>query len=457
MNYRKILSKMMLFAVTAFASSCVNIDNELGVNLVAIDQYLEVKTVDIDLPVELAVCDSLQTGSPEKLMFGSVNHGKFGTFDASMALAIVPAIDSIDWGKDPEFQEMTLLLPLSVAFYTSDDQRYIPQNIHVHQLKKAMDSTCVFTSSITEKDIDFDTKITLNDPVYKGGLSESVSVSFTKEFASKLFKFSMEQLDSTEYFLNHFYGLHISVDSEEENSEGGRLNYFDPTETALFFTYKTTDDEGKRVYRTATFDLSYASCGVYKSSSKSLETKDAKEAIYCEGLTGIKPVIRAEKLHDAVTDWAQKNNVELESAIINRALIRLPFEYDGNLHSLDKYPAALSPCKRIFDKSVAEYPYFAPAEEVDDSMFLSGEINRSFMEYRIDIGIQMQSIMDKEKGQFTQYDDLWLMPSTTITSSYTATSYSIADNTVYYYGVLNGTESSRKPQISITYTTRRKK
>ncbi len=130
---------MMLFAVTAFASSCVNIDNELGVNLVAIDQYLEVKTVDIDLPVELAVCDSLQTGSPEKLMFGSVNHGKFGTFDASMALAITPAIDSIDWGKDPEFQEMTLLLPLSVAFYTSDDQRYIPQNIHVHQLKKAMD------------------------------------------------------------------------------------------------------------------------------------------------------------------------------------------------------------------------------------------------------------------------------------------------------------------------------
>ncbi|MBQ0123850.1 MAG: DUF4270 family protein [Bacteroidales bacterium] len=449
MNFPKI-SVFILFAGLCSAVACVNVDNTLGSGFVPSNQMMEMKIESFDLPMELACADSIQSGYISSMQLGSVATQTYGPFSAAMAVSFTPAVDSIDWGKDPKFLQMSLGFGLETSFCPSSDQEFIPQNIYIYQLKVPLDSTKVYPNSITEKDYD-PTPINAGTIVYTG--NGDISTYLTEDFGKKLFEFSMSQLDSTEYFMKHFYGLYIKTDQMEEGTLGGRLNKVDLSASMVYLTYRCTDADGKPAYRTASFALGDKySVNTYKSSSKKLETRNPEDALYFEGLSGVKPVIRAKALKKMIEDWAKQTNTDLNKVLISRAKIELPFDYNGDRTSLDKYPANLFPCKRALNESIASYVYYEPIDEVDDAVFEAGDMNRSQMNYTTDMGIYLQSLLKKSDSEITAFDDLWLMPTSEETDPSTGAIYYTVNYYDYYIGKLNGTKSNRRPKLTLTYT-----
>ena len=450
MNFNRIFAVASTALAIAFATSCVYVDKSLGQDLIPSDQYLDMAVEKFDVPVELASADSIQAYGQSSVNLGCVVTDDFGKLNAAIAAEITPAVDSIIWGKEPRFVQMTASLTTSTAFCPSDDQKYIPQNIHFYQLNRPMDSTMLYSGQITEKDYNH-TPIERNNVVYTG--DGVIEVYFKEEFGKKLFDFTMEQLDSAEYFMNHFYGMYICVDGLEDGTKGGRINSVDLSTAYVYFTYSSVDENGERLTHTVDFALGqYYSLGVMEASSKHMETKTPEETIFAEGLTGIKPVIRGKDLRNMLDIWASSKGLDPKRILINRALLEFPFEYNGDRYSLDNYPADLFPSKRLKTKKDSQNLFYSPIDESGDVMFEAGAINRSLMCYRSDIGLYLQSLIRKDKSQINGSDDLWMMPVTSYSDSSTGETYYLTDCYSYYTARLNGTKAQRRPNLVLTYT-----
>lgn len=450
MRFSKI-SVLILSAGILSTAACVIVDNSLGSNFVPSSQILDINIESFDLPMELACADSIQSGYVSTMQLGSISTETFGTFDAAMAVSFTPAVDSIDWGKNPKFLQMSFGMSSDSSFCPTEDQNYVPQNIYIYQLKVPLDSTKVYPDSITEKDYD-PTPISTGVIIYTG--SGDIAGYLTEAFGKKLFDFTMAQLDSTEYFMKHFYGLYIKTDTMEEGTLGGRLNKIDLNSAMVYLTYCCTDNDGKTAYRTASFVLGDKySVNTYHSSSKKLETANPENAIYFEALSGVKPVVRAKALKAMIENWAEMTGIDMDKLLITRAKIELPFDYNGDRTSLDKYPGNLFPCRRALNKSIASYVYYEPFDEVDDDVFELGEMNRSLMSYSTDVGIYLQDLLKKSDSEITAFDDIWFMPTSEVTDSSTGNIYYTVNYADYSYGKLNGMKSNRRPKLTLTYTT----
>lgn len=450
MRLAKVTAGFVIVAALFSFVSCINIDNTLGKDLIPSDQYLDIQIETFDLPVELASADSLQSSYFSSMRLGNVVTEEFGSFNADMAVSFTPSTDSIVWGKDPKFIDMTAYLTVESSFCPSEDQKFIPQTIHFYQLAVELDSTMTYSGSITDKDY-IHTPIEAHSVTYTG--DGTINVSFKEEFGKRLFDFTMEQLDSTKYFMKHFFGMYITSDPLEEGTLGGRLNSVDLSSAYVYLNYSFTDDDGMRKSASVSFKLGTEfSVGVYRTSSKHMETADPKDRIYCEGLTGIKPVIRGAALKSAMDKWIEQMGMDRSRLLINRASIDFPFDYNGDRNSLDSYPMTLFPCRRVRNSTANYVIFYEPIAEIQESLFEQGGMNRSLMLYRSDIGLQLQSLIKKDKSEVDFSDDLWMMPVTIYSDESTGETYYLADTESYYTGTLNGTSSNRRPQMTVTYT-----
>lgn len=435
--------------LTAFClASCITTDRTIGSSLVPDNQDISLRTATFDLPVSLKMADSLQTAISQSITVGAIRTSTFGLFHSDAALSVTPSADSIVWGGNPTVRSFTLNLITDTTLVLDATQRYIHQNFYVHQLNVELDSTMVYNNSLSAKDYNPEV-ISEGGFVYTGG--DSYTVKLKEEIGRRLFEIPMSTLDSAELFMKAFHGFYIHCDDPVEGLEGGRLNLFDLSSSTLSLTYDYNDTDGNRKSNTVIFQLGAKYCvNVSTAGSRSLESDDPADALFMEGLCGIKPYIEALRLKDAVTAWAASQQIPVEDLIIAKATINFPFEYDGDPASLKSYAGNIFPCKR---KATGERIRYTPIDEINQTDDVeTGTINRSKLEYRSNVSIYLQDLIRRNRSEITAADDLWLMPTITYYNSTSGETYYYADYFYYAQSVLNGTAAARHPVVTLTYT-----
>jgi len=395
------------------AASCINTDKTLGADYVPTNQDITIKTVEFDLPIGQRLADSLQTTVGNEVTIGSICTEKYGTYNIGTALAISPAADSILWGGDPQFIDMSISMVLSSTQTLDDDQKHIPQNIYVHQLTVELDSTHVYSNSLKESDIN-GPSVCQGKYVYTGG--DTLDIHFTKAFGESFFKVDREALDSTELFVKQIYGLYFSTDPADPQVGTGRISTFDVSSSYLTLTYSSLPEGAERRRDTTVyFNLgTYTALRRIEGGNKALETNNTSDSIIYEGLTGVKPYINGAELKKMLDKWMEENDIEKSCLIVAKATMEFPFEYGGDPSQFDHYPDNLYLTSRVRG---SVYTVYSPISEIYQSSYDKGTINRSLFYFKPDAALLMQSLIRKDAADITDQDDIWIIPTITYTTS----------------------------------------
>ena len=218
-------------AILLGSASCVDIDEQLGKNLIPTEHQWDVYAPDAtrlnDITIEMS--DSLSAYSTTRFTFGAINDGVLGTTRKSTSFTLVPYIDSMDFGRNTKIRQFHFTAVKDTLSTISDNQLKILQNVYVSELKRPLDSTVLYTGAfmrpeIQERFLDPDKRITVGTPVYNGG--DSLSFDFSKEFTESFVeRLKKADLDSIDLYLNTLPGIYITTDSPA--GEGGRINMFE--------------------------------------------------------------------------------------------------------------------------------------------------------------------------------------------------------------------------------------
>lgn len=428
-----------------FLSACIDKNDLLGSALVPTSQDISIKTAEFDLPVDLRMADSLQSAISQSITVGSIRTNTFGRFRAEAAMSVTQGTDSIEWGGNPTARRIYLSLARDTTLIINASQLYIPQNLHVYYLNTKPDSTLRYNNSMSFADCD---PQVLNDGVPYIG-DESYTIDLDKSLADRFFRLSMETIDSTDLMMEAFHGLYVTCDDPEDALEGGRLNVFDLSSSALYLSYDYDDGEGHRKSQTVGFSLGeYFALNVCSSGAGGLVTDNPADVIYMEGLCGIKPHVPADKLHARIAEWAAANSIPLERLLVAKATVEFPFEYT-NRKQYDTWAANLYPCRRIHTNNILTY---GPISEIYDTTLESGDIDQSHLYYKSNVSTYLQSLIRKQAAEVTPEDDLWMMPTVSHVDSYTSETYYYSDYFFYRQNILNGTDAERHPVLRLTYT-----
>ena len=217
-------------AILLGSASCVDINEELGGNLIPTDQKWDVFTPEAaDLKeIRMQMSDSLSGYSTTRFTFGAINDSRFGTSVKSTSFTLVPLYDTLDFGKNTKIRQFHFTAVRDTLSVTREEHLKMLQNVHVSELKKALDSTVLYMGAFMNPEIraeylDTDNQITVGTPVYDGG--DSLSFDFSREFAERFVeKVKKADLDSMNLYIEQVPGIYITTDLPA--GEGGRINMF---------------------------------------------------------------------------------------------------------------------------------------------------------------------------------------------------------------------------------------
>ena len=81
-----------------------------------------------------------------------------------------------------------------------------------------------------------------------------------------------------------------------------------------------------------------------------------------------------------------------------------------------------------------------------------GNQDRSLRQYAMDIPTYIQDVVRKDASEIDESYDLWIMPISSQTDSYTNAVTFAMDSKNYYTGKLNGPKAERKPKLLLVYS-----
>ena len=455
MNLRLFCRVSRLAAIGAIllgSASCVDINEELGGSLIPTDQKWDVfpqEPVVLE-NIQMQMSDSLSGYSTSRFTFGAINDGSvLGTSSKAASFTLVPLRDSLDFGRNPKITQFHFSAVRDTLSTVNDFEQRILQNVYVSELKKPLDSTIIYTSSLSDpavlnEYVDLSKRITAGVPVYAGG--DSLSFDFSIEYAEKFMAKIQEaqkagQMDSVDHFTKYLPGIYFSTDAPA--GKGGRINMFElgldnsdgyvrgnfaelkftaeydyskePVDTSFIFFFGPGDfirfdKSGKPQYPSQfSFNSSkHETSDIYK------EGVTATDKIYVEGGSGVKPVVKAEDIKNIVEDLIAAEGIkDPKEVVINKATIMLPYNVDGDYELLDKYPPILSPTVRLRSAD-GKYVTYAGLTDASVSTENQGEINRSINMYTPDISHHIQEILkldrtSKDYEKTIESYDIWFL------------------------------------------------
>ncbi|MCI1640366.1 MAG: DUF4270 domain-containing protein [Bacteroidales bacterium] len=431
MNSRSFVGiKSLFFSTVALIGcvSCVTKEDSLGNSLIAGNQKYNVYTAEIPLDdVSMEMADSLSGYSSSTIAIGAIRDNEYGLTTRGSAFTLVPLNDTLDFGKNAKFESFHFAALADSVSIADEDQRYILQNIYVYELKSALD----YDNYNTNATVDYIPKIiTKGIPVYNG-TSDTLSFDFTKDFGEKYMQILNSDLDSINHYTAKFPGIYIRTNNPVGN--GGRINMFDLgisySSTTYYITgnyaeLKFTADYGTRTNVDTSFlfyfgPTSRTNISTYISNSSTIpqyafnvtghSTRNmagkATDKILVEGGGGLKPVFSANEIRNKLIAEISKHG-KPSSAVINKATLKLSFDFPSDYSKMYLFPQILSPTCRIRkDSSLA----FAGLTDVSETKENQGDINRSLCEYTPDISYHVQEIVDlKDTAKISNYD-VWLL------------------------------------------------
>ena len=404
--------------------SCVEIDSELGGNLIPLDQTYKIYPTGAELPagtVYMQSADSLSGYSQTRITIGAIRDPKFGLTTRSSAFTLIPVFDEMDFGnlsavKIKRFHFAAVFDTISVA---SESQRHIIQNLRVHALSEPLSPGSDYDINGDDVKVDFSKSIVKGHPTLYG--TDSLSFDFTEEYARRFLDITEQDLKNYKRFVKKIPGIHLSTDAPL--GEGGRINMYELQvgydKSAQFVTgnYATLnllcdyDGDGKAetdtvfnfMYGFTDFIdtdslFTYSTRGSYPQYCLNRTTQEsrpmegpAKEEVSVEGGGGIKPVFSALGLKHLAEDMiVAKGGVPTE-AVINKATLVLPFRFPDDYRDMEMYPEILSPTCRIRQNDSTVM--FAGMTDASSSQENQGDINRSTLRYEPDITYHLQELL----------------------------------------------------------------
>ncbi len=395
---------VLLLSVFVFPS-CIATNYTLGDALVPTSNNLYVETASIDLKIGMKSSADIQSSSYFYVV-GSVASEQFGLTTVDLAATVTPSDTGIKFGTDPRLVDAYIFLELDDTDTFTPGQENITQNLYVYPMARAMDSTMVTCSSVSDKDY-------IHEPIGKALLTsrDTVIVPLDMDWARKLMSSTKAELDSMPLFIKNHYGVYLTTDTPIEGTIGGRLNNFVTANVIL--KVNSVNKQNLRRDTTITFNIGSiyngVSTQVFKHSSKALEIgpDNNAEVLYYEGLAGIKPFIDAEVLRNSIEDWADENDIDMDKIIITRATFELPFEFPDDYRTVDNYyPQGLYPAVYSAD-STDDIKRYTLLGSIYDDTYNKGDINRSLLCYRPDVTYYIHSIITKD--EIIEEDNIWLI------------------------------------------------
>ena len=435
-------------ALFCFAS-CVTIDEQLGENLIPTHQLWDVFTPKAEVleDIVLKASDSLSAYSTRRITFGAINDGVLGSCTKGASFTLVPVLKNIDLGENTIIKQFHFSAVRDTLSTVNDNQQRMMQNVYVYSLKEPLDSTILYTNSLSpgvkpegaaltnrEKFLDLDKLIAKGIPVYNG--SDSLSFDFTDEFSKKVVEgiktFHESYLAQTDTLLSDYLKLipGIYLETEAPIGVGGRINMFDlalefDSNSYISGNYaelKITADYGERKGVDTSFVFLYGPSDFLTLGSTEIPTQyafngsthaseplytegvKATDKIYVEGGCGVKPVIKATGIKKIIHDQIEAAGiVNPEEVVINKATITLPYNVEGDWSKLDKFPTILSPTVRLHgaDDNGDVYVSYAGLTDASIESENQGNINRSLSLYSPDISHHVQEILklEQEEGE----------------------------------------------------------
>lgn len=441
-------------ATLLFSASCIQVNEELGENLIPTDQKWNVFPQE-DAPlksIRLQMADSLSGYSSSRFTFGSIRDNILGTTVKSTSFTLVPVSDTLDFGKNTEVRSFHFSAARDTLSTAYDYQQRIIHNVYVYELKEALDSTVLYAGEFTneakrDRYVDFSHRITDGVPVYDGG--DSLSFEFSREFAeSMLERLKVANLDSMSVYLNGdkeknikgIPGIYITTDTP--TGMGGRYNLFELNIkydsqngyiTGNYAELKIRADYGNRTGVDTSFIFLFGPGDFLKNMENSSDLSqfafnssihdshseyqnegvEASGEIYVEGGCGVKPVVKASEIREIIEEqMAAEGIADITEAVINKATIVLPYNVNGDYGLLDKYPLILSPTVKL-RSSDGKYVTYAGLTDSSIATENQGDINRSLNLYSPDISHHVQEIMKVKKDENYEKNiakyDIWFL------------------------------------------------
>lgn len=440
--------------------SCVNIDERLGGDLVATNQKYDIYTAEIPLEeIQMRTVDSLVAFSSKRITFGSIRDDEFGLSRRGSVVTLVPVLDTFDFGKNPKFSKFTFRCGGDSISVSDKSQMKILQNVNVYELTEPIDNTKDFAQSEIKHG---SKRITKGVPIVNG--SDSLVFEFNEEYGKKYFDITQDDLEDLDRYTKKFPGIYLTTDDPAGN--GGRFNMFsfDIMESSNGYMtrkdnyavlYFNSEYEGERkdsllmfyfsptkmqdldsLMNKNTLPSQYVFNVDYHEKTSEYEGV-AKDKIYIEGGSGIKPMVPSEHIRDLVRKAVTDRGGDPKTALITKATIELPFTFPEDYESMFKYPMTLSPTIKISQDSTVTYAGLTDASISTENQ---GDINRSLCEYAPDITHHIQQILRlDDDADFDRYDIWFLIMWYATNTTYNADAGELADyyQQLAYYSYYN--------------------
>ena len=474
---------LMAGAAAVFAlSACIKVDNSLGMGLLdkslLYDTYTEEFTLE---DITLRRSSDLSGFSSNRIVVGAIQDDYFGLTTRESAFTLVPALDTITIGTDPQPISFDIYFTADTVSCADDSQARILQNLYVTELTSKLDPTSPSTANEIPHG---ETLITDGLPVING--SGALQFSFTKAFAKTyldaikamapdgiIVDRSWEDDEITARFdeyTDKLPGIHIRTDAPSGN--GGRINMFNlsclsisenqyyrnDNIAVLRYTDKIDGRDttlalvmvpGEMSFIDETTALvdnkKFAQYAFNRTTHTKPEDNNPTTMLLVEGGGGLKPVISALELQAKTKQAIEAHNGNMNNAIITKATIVLPFDMTENWEDMKYFPSMLSPTIRttIKDDEGNSYIQFAGLTDASVSTENQGDIDRSNLFYSPDISYHLQEVIKRTDLDTATDADIWLLTihsETEETTNGSAASNAYLQQLLYanYYNSLYG-------------------
>ena len=448
MNFKRFIPVIF---IAALFSACVENDRSMGEDLVLDDYLLNVELRQFDLPLTNKVCDSVQSISEISSLVGYFYDPDYGLKFSSCAMNILPYSDSTDFGVDPKLKSAYINLKIDSVKLLNKDIDGFRQNITLYKMLTDLDSTKETCNSIKPSDYSM-VPISKSDPVICG--DGILRINLTDEFAEELLTVKREEFEDMDLFKKKIKGIYITTDVPSDQLTGGRFNYISLNSSVLYLNYILNNPEKKikDLDTTESFAIGYfKSYNFFNTNSKHLENEHPEDKLYIESLDGIKAHLNAKDFRDMLDEeWLKKEGLENKYIVIANAQVILPYDEPEDYDAFNnEYPKMIDAFQKEY-KADGSYNYYQPLKEINTAVN-KGEMNRSRMEYSLDITSYCQDIVNKKYEDIDEGDDLWLAPIIFHTDEYDNVTTFYFDNRSYNRIMLNGPASRRHPVIKIAY------
>ena len=434
--FRKAL---ILTALPLALSACIKTSTEIGKDL--IDLTLLYDTYTVEFPIEsihLRRADDLSGFSDTRIAIGAIRDETFGLTTRSSAFTLVPAVDTLDIGTNPEFISFKLHIEADTVSTATAGQERIMQNLFVY----ALTDTLSTTETGTNKDIPHGTEIISRGiPVYDG--KDSLSIEFTKAYGQKyvdvLKRLGPVLVDRSDDSTINKYSDYIKevpgiyIETDVPKGIGGRINLFNLSILSVSSNYYYRNNnvatlKVRSTYNGVQKDTSFLFVPgepAFYNEAEYLENnqkfyqyafnrttheapeREADEEILIEGGGGLKPVIPVYPLRQKVVEAITQRGGDPAKTVINKASLILPYEMPEDIDQLDLFPKVISPTirKKSDDGSVT----FAGLTDASASSENQGDLDRANLVYAPDITYHMQQVLYRTDLADKDDADVWFL------------------------------------------------